>query len=326
MGRRLLWAALALVLAGAGWAAPNWSLVRAYVARPAVRAPTLDGRLDDPCWRAADVATDFVVEGQRRDMPAGLGTSVQFCYDGQALYAAFTCQELHLGKLTTTKHDRDFDAYTEDMVGLLLSPGHAAAGEYDMELAVTAAGTQYDCGWRVREAWNGEWTAATAVDAGRGVWTAELRIPWADTRRPGRAGAVWGVQATRWRQAGGQEQAFLWSAVPDEWEVDMWTADSFGHLWFGEADRGLLARHVTWAARRLQAGRAVAEEAVAGDRAAAERLQWLDHRLTALQQLAASDSPLTGDAWAGAMRECDQLLRDRDHLVWPLRIKKLLED
>ena len=314
--------ALALTRAGAD---QNWSRVRAYQCRRAAAPPVVDGRLDDPCWQQAEVAGGFVAKGAPRDQPASPATSVRFCYDDQALYAAFECQEPNLGAVTAERRARDFDVYTEDMVGLLLDVGHRRPGHYDLELALSAAGTQYDFGWGLEEGWQGEWTAATSRDPAAGVWRAELRIPYRDTREPARRGDIWGVQAMRWRYAGGREEALLWSAVPADLGAEMWSAPVFGHLLFETGDR-LVAAYVESAARRLQAKRGTALALVKGNPEAGAALAALYQRLGTLHEQAGRGLALSGDEWADCFVEADRLERDYDDLVWPLRIRKLLED
>jgi len=327
MVSRCAWLCLALlwVLGSPGRATDNWSLVRAYACRRAPAPPVLDGKLDDACWQAAEVAGGFVLEGAEQSPPAQPATTVRFCYDEAALYAAFQCHEPNLAAVTTIRHERDYDVYNEDMVGLLLDVGHVRAGQYDIELAVSAAGTQYDFGWGWEEEWNGAWTCAVARSPEAGAWQAELRIPWSDTRQAPQRGDLWGLQAMRWRHAGGKEEALLWSAVPQGWQVEMWSAPSFGHLLF-EVGGDLPQAHVARAAARLEAQRQEAAALVRDKAAAGRQLDACYERLRRLQSQAARGERLTGDEWAACFSETDALLRDYADLVWPLRIQKLLED
>jgi Carbohydrate family 9 binding domain-like len=56
--------------------------VRVVAGRP----PAIDGRLDDPVWSQANVATGFVQYNPRPGAPASQSTEVRLLYDGDALY------------------------------------------------------------------------------------------------------------------------------------------------------------------------------------------------------------------------------------------------
>jgi len=326
MTRRGLTLALGL-LAISAWAAQatdTWGQVRAYRCRQAGCPPVIDGRLDDACWQAAQAATGFVAVGAEPGQPAPVQTTVRFTYDDEALYVAFECREPNMGALTSERRIRDFDVYNEDMVGLLLDVGHQRLGHYDMELAVSAAGTVYDFAWGQEEAWNGEWTAAVDRDDQAGIWRVEMRIPAADTRRAPRPGDIWGVQAMRWRRAGGKEEATLWSPVPERLG-EMWSAPTFGHLLFDTGDR-LVKDYVAKVARTLRARKPETLALVRGREQAEVACASIYTRLEALQTRATQGGRLTGDQWSGCFTEADRLLLDLDNLVWPLRIERLLEE
>ena len=320
----------ALVLMGMGQAraGQNWASVRAYMCRHTDTPPVIDGALDDVCWNAAEAAVGFHPRNADRTQFAEPGTTLRLCYDDSALYVAYECTEPNIGGMKAVPHPRDFDVYTEDMVGILLDVGHWRGGHYDMELALSAVATQYDFAWGLEEAWDGEWTAATLLHPAHNVWTAELRIPFSDTRQPAKKGDIWGMQAMRWRYAGGQEQVSIWSAVPASWGIKFWEGSTYGHLLF-EAGEQILGGYVQATAERLNPQR---EEAVAlaegsadpvGNRAAVDSIF---ERLAALEQTAAKGTALTGDEWAQALAEAEQILKDFDDIVWPLRIEGLFEE
>ena len=49
-------------------------------------APTIDGRLDEPVWRSAPVATDFVQQRPDPGAPATERTEARVLYDDDAVY------------------------------------------------------------------------------------------------------------------------------------------------------------------------------------------------------------------------------------------------
>jgi hypothetical protein len=328
----LVVAAAAVVLAALGGteagAFPNWSSTQAYMCRPTATPPVIDGDLSDPCWSQAEVAVGFHPRGADRTQWADLPTSLRLCYDSEALYLAYECPEPNLGGITAVPHPRDFDVYTEDMVGLLLDVGHKRGGHYDMELAVSAAGTQYDFAWGLQEAWNGDWTAAPRLYPAENKWVCEMRMPFTDTRQAPKKGDIWGMQAMRWRYAGGPETISIWSAVPTAWGINFWESSTFGHLLFEAGDK-ILSDYVKALSDKLLPQRQEASRVAAftsdpaANRAAVEKIF---SRLTALEQTAAKGLALTGDEWADAFAEADAIAADFENVYWPMKIEELFRE
>ncbi len=303
----------------------NWSSVRAYMCRQAETPPVIDGVLDDSCWAAAETATGFVPRRAERTELATPQTRVWLCYDKSALYVAYECEEPELGNLVTEKRRRDTDVYNDDMVGLLLDVGHHRGNHYDIEIALDAAGTQYDFAWGFEEAWDGEWICATSRDMGRGIWWAEIRIPASDTRQPPVRGDIWGLQAMRWRYAGGKEEISIWSAVPGSWHTKMWESSAFGHLLF-ETGADVLSAYVDKLTKRLRSERYEAVKLVATSAdpdSARAMLDSIYGRLLALQDKVALGISLSGDEWADAFVESDSILETYEDLIWPIKMEAL---
>lgn len=136
--------------------------------------PSLDGRLDDPCWGKADAFTDF-----RVTKPTGASippTKVRLLRDAAWLYAGFECDHPAMGSLEQgiftrdgeVKRDRD-----ESVEILLMGPENISYrfilsfANVQSERRIT--GTGQDVGWMI------PWRSATAVRADG--WSAEIAIP-----------------------------------------------------------------------------------------------------------------------------------------------------
>ena len=80
--------------------------------------PTIDGVLDDPCWQAANVATNFseFTPGDRAKPP--VNTEAMVAYDDHHLYVAFRCYD-DPATIRATFANRD-QAFNDDQVGLIL--------------------------------------------------------------------------------------------------------------------------------------------------------------------------------------------------------------
>ncbi|MBI3948351.1 MAG: hypothetical protein HY321_20720 [Armatimonadetes bacterium] len=166
--------------------------------------PTVDGKLDDPVWQQAIQVTDFLPpDGKRR---AKAATTALLCYDEQALYVAFLCDEPHTSRLVARAKEEDGPVSRDDSVGLLLVPG-SKHGEY-YKFSLNSRNTRYDqrtwgTPMTADTAWDGEWRSATAVTKDR-AWTAELAIPWVNFT-PDLGEEPWSLSLWRNRRAGSAE-------------------------------------------------------------------------------------------------------------------------
>ena len=199
-------------------AAQPWCSRRplALVAR-AARAPTLDGRGDDPCWRNAVACTGFLdMTGLKA---AEADTTVRLCHDDANLYLLFVCQEPMLSvarqqrsKFLAKVTQRDGDVYADDSVAVLLDPSDTGKQVYGF--FANALGTIVDARcpgpdlWAMRDV---EWRSSARArgDMGDGVWTLEMAIPFADLGGVPKPGDVW--QACLGRLAKARKETTSWN-------------------------------------------------------------------------------------------------------------------
>jgi hypothetical protein len=160
-----------------------------------VGAVKLDGRLDEPAWRTADAAGDFVQQYPKDRAPASERTEARVLYDGQALYVGVRAFDRTPGRIAAQLARRDATGIYSDWIHVVLDSYHDRRTAF--RFSVNPKGVQKD----VRHfddgnedvLWDAVWEVATAVDA-QG-WTAEYRIPlsqlrYASARRGGAAGAA----------------------------------------------------------------------------------------------------------------------------------------
>ncbi|HVQ31119.1 MAG TPA: DUF5916 domain-containing protein [Vicinamibacteria bacterium] len=151
---------------------------RTYTASPVGGlAPIVDGRLDDPAWMEAAVATDLV---QRRPNPgalATLATEARLLYDTEALYVGVRLRDPLPARIVAPYPRRD-DETTSDWVFVEVDSRHDRRTAFSFGLnprgvqvdGVFFDDTSYDT------AWNAVWQGAARIDAEG--WTAEFRIPF----------------------------------------------------------------------------------------------------------------------------------------------------
>ena len=211
-------------------------LVRANRASSAI---VIDGRLDDPPWRSAELATGFI---QQRPTPGAAAThqsEARVLFDAQALYVSLRLLDPRPDSLLAPLGRRDYDGYG-DWAHVLVDSYHDRRTGF--HFAVNPAGTRRDgmisndAEWQEDFSWDAVWEVATSRDSLG--WTAEFRIPLTQLRfercgspsqepialtRPEDArqlpaaerGCVWGIQFIR--DLGRRNERSSWAPVaPDQ--------------------------------------------------------------------------------------------------------------
>ena len=199
---------------------------------------TIDGKLDEPSWRAAPRSEPFVdiVTGE----PAWFDTRVAMLWDDDCLYFGFTAEEPHVRGYLTERDSRIYEdndvevfiagrnAYYEFEINALntiyevfwiwkdsLVPGSPYYGRAGVRSRDPA---HHGARWRRRSrasarralGLSGLGLSGTAARGARGAppgWTVELALPWdglarlADGRAlPPRDGDVWRIDCSRFQQ------------------------------------------------------------------------------------------------------------------------------
>ena len=186
--------------------------LRLYHCHRATTAIVIDGRLNDPAWRAAEIATRFTDLFQKQ-RPVTQQTRVRLLWDEEYLYAAFSAVD---NNAWATKMERDAPLWEEEVVELYLDPDGDARDylEYEVnplgaliDLLIPYAGAQAE--WQKCARWNcagiqaaarvfGQVADRTQRDHG---WAAELAVPLSalppQQGVPPRPGVVWRAQFFR---------------------------------------------------------------------------------------------------------------------------------
>ena len=173
---------------------------------------TIDGKLDEPAWRAAPSSDPFVdIDGLRQ--PA-LVTHLRMLWDDEFLYVGATMEEPHVWSTLT---ERDAVIFQDNDFELFIDPDGDTHAYYELE--VNALGTVWDLmllqpyrdggpaihGWDIaglRSAIDVRGTINDPRDRDRG-WTVEIAMPWqilreaAPGRRAPRAGEQWRMNFSR---------------------------------------------------------------------------------------------------------------------------------
>lgn len=176
-----------------------------------VTAPVLDGRLDEPVWATAAVATDFTQNYPQGGTPASRRTEARVLFVGDAIYVgmrAFDSPDSIVAPLMR----RDVRG-NSDMLDVLFDSFHDRRTAFDF--GVNPAGVKVDtylyddAQWDVT--WDAVWDVAVARDSLG--WTAEFRIPLSQLRyavSPGKP-LVWGINF--YRNIARRQEWSSWSPV-----------------------------------------------------------------------------------------------------------------
>jgi hypothetical protein len=201
------------------------------VAVPSARAArrsdpvALDGRLDDPAWRAATPVTDFTQVDPNEGQPATQRTEVRFLFDEGALYvsAKMYDSEGRAGVRTSlVRRDANFNS---DYFEIIIDGFHDHLGRAFFQ--VNPSGSKSDIlgiGTSCCDSgWDPIWEAATRIDDDG--WSAEIRIPLSQLKFSGEASQTWGLQLRRWVQRNNElDQWAFWR------KTESGGPSRFGHL------------------------------------------------------------------------------------------------
>jgi len=208
--------ALTLVSVRPGAAQTDFAAIRATKQLEAVRTSepiVVDGRLDEPAWARAPVATDFI---QQEPVEGAISTErseVRVLYDDDALYVGGTFYDSDPRGGIVNELKRDFATYDGDTAGVILDTFNTQLD--NSNFMTNPAGAQrdsqnYDDG---REA-NGNWDAVWWVKTARfdGGWTMEMKIPFKSLRFRRQDEQVWGMNLLRIIRR--KNERTWWSPVP----------------------------------------------------------------------------------------------------------------
>lgn len=255
---------------------------KGYVCHRAETPIFIDGKLDDPAWRAAPWTDFFVdIEGNRKPRPR-FNTRAKMLWDERFFYVAAEMEEPHVwGTLTEHDsvifHDNDFEVF--------IDPDGDNHQYYEFE--INALNTGWDLRlpkpyrdggpalneWEIlglKTAVHVDGTLNDAGDKDRG-WSVEIAMPWkvlgefAGCPAPPREGDQWRVNFSRveWltdivdgkyvKVKGKPEDNWVWSP---QHAIDMHRPEFWGYVQFTSKPPGTVRfeRDPAWPARmRLMA-------------------------------------------------------------------------
>ncbi len=143
----------------------------------------VDGRLDEPAWRRAEVGTNFRQREPREGAPASERTEFSIAYTPTTLYVALRAFDRAPGRIIAKEMERDAELASDDSFVLVFDT--FLDGRNSFAFATNPNGARHDAlitdeGRDVNEEWDGVWSvkARRTTDG----WTAEIGIPFATLR------------------------------------------------------------------------------------------------------------------------------------------------
>jgi hypothetical protein len=158
----------------------------------------IDGKFDEPCWKTASVATDFLVQFPDNGKPVleNRDTEVKIVYNNEALYVSAIMHDFEPNKILSEFTLRD-DFATADHFGIFINGFND--GQQEFRFFVSAAGVQQDCVYTEANGEDYTWDAiwVSHVKITNMGWVVEMKIPYAALRFPKAEKQTWGVNFYR---------------------------------------------------------------------------------------------------------------------------------
>jgi Domain of unknown function (DUF5916)/Carbohydrate family 9 binding domain-like len=157
---------------------------------------TVDGRLGEESWAAAEPYDGFQQLFPEEGRPASEQTEVRVLYDDRAVYVGVRCADSRAAGLARPLGRRDNAPYS-DSVAVIVDSNRDRRTAYYFELNV--AGVQSDALLFGDDESNGDWDAVWdgAVTADATGWTAEFMIPLSVLRFSANGEQIWGFAIRR---------------------------------------------------------------------------------------------------------------------------------
>jgi hypothetical protein len=176
-----------------------------------VKAPAIDGVLDDAAWAGAPELEAFLLPATQPAPGTPHAAAVaKVAWDDRALYIALRCTEPDPGAMQVATGSRDAPIWVGETAEAFVSTG--VAQEPYRHFIVNPANVEWDgaSGSSGDDAsWDAPWISGARV--GDGEWTAELAIPWSALGGAPKAGET--RRANLCRQRTAEHELSSWSTV-----------------------------------------------------------------------------------------------------------------
>ncbi len=179
---------------------------------------TLDGKLEEPCWLQAEVATQFYMNFPADTAYAQGRTEVKMLFDQTAIYLAATVySQTPEQAYIVSSLRRDFNARRNDCFSVVFDPFRDGLNGF--VFSVSAYGVQREGlianGNDIDASWDNRWFSKVTRSPEK--WTVEMMIPFTTLRFPPNT-TEWGVNFIRFDQQINEYSS--WKPVPVNFGVE----------------------------------------------------------------------------------------------------------
>jgi hypothetical protein len=181
-------------------------------AKRTIASIKIDGIIDEPAWKDAQPATEFVEwrpNAGAVENPTNK-TLVYLLYDNTSVYIGGYCHERTKDSIARELIGRD-KVGVNDFVGVIFDTYNDKINGFGFY--VTPYGEQFDAKYSNTagedDSWNGVWDSEAKVN--EDGWSFEMRIPYSALRFVSGDNQSWGLNITRRRNKTGQQ--YMWSPV-----------------------------------------------------------------------------------------------------------------
>ncbi|TDW46453.1 carbohydrate binding protein with CBM9 domain [Flavobacterium sp. 270] len=189
-----------------------YSQKKVLQARSTSQSISIDGKLDEPAWENAAIATDFVMldPDNGKPIPDTKKTEIKVLYNNDAIYIGAMMYDDEPDKILKEISQRD-NFGTADLFGAFINGFND--GQQDFMFYVTASDVQADC--IITDAngedysWDAVWISkASITDKG---WIVEMKIPYSALRFSADNKQTWGINF--FREIKRQRYKYTWNFV-----------------------------------------------------------------------------------------------------------------
>jgi hypothetical protein len=188
-------------------------LDRKILATRSAGSISLNGVLDEPAWRDAPIASDFIQNDPKEGEPATYDTEVRVLYDDQAIYFGVFARDAEPSGIIVNDLKKDFDTGRSDGFRVIIDTFDDDRNGY--QFAINPAGAKWDAqmsneGRENNSNWDGIWDVRTRITE-KG-WYAEIWIPFRTLKFRQNDPQAWGLNFERKLRRLNEDS--YWSPLP----------------------------------------------------------------------------------------------------------------
>ena len=178
----------------------------------------LDGLLDEPGWKLAIPATDFIQRQPFPGEPSPERSEVYFLYDDENLYVGWINFDSQADQIRVNDLREDFAFRGTDSIGIVIDSLHDLRSGF--LFGTSPAGAKRDSQISNDSSFNDDWDGNWDVKVTRNGdgWIAEFAIPFATLRFSGSPTQEWGLNLNRRIMRLNEES--MWTPLPVRYSVN----------------------------------------------------------------------------------------------------------